>query len=149
PSTTLVTRLRFRDPEAWRRLVYLYAPLVYSWCRLAGLPETDATAVGQTIFASVFQALGTPFPDPSGGSFRVWLKALTRNVVSDFLCPSEGGQPGAPSKVPTVRPDLVPGSPAEEDPVTSSDELVLLRRAVELVLGDFEEDDRQAFRRVV
>ena len=43
------------DPAAWDRLVDLYAPLVYRWCRRWDLPEQEIADV----FQDVFQAVAT------------------------------------------------------------------------------------------
>ncbi len=32
-STSLLRRVKARDPDAWQRLVNLYGPLVYRWAR--------------------------------------------------------------------------------------------------------------------
>ena len=42
-SSTLLHRVRSRDPAAWQRFVNLYGPLVYHWGRRAGLQEADET----------------------------------------------------------------------------------------------------------
>lgn len=44
-SQTLIGRAQQRDKEAWQRLSYVYAPLVYGWVRRAGLQSSDAIAV--------------------------------------------------------------------------------------------------------
>ena len=36
-SSTLLERIRNRRPEAWQRLVDLYGPVVYRWCRQLGV----------------------------------------------------------------------------------------------------------------
>ena len=48
-STSLLVRLRERDPAGWQRLVVLFAPEVYRWCRQAGLRAHDAEDVGQEV----------------------------------------------------------------------------------------------------
>src|SRR5690348_11490311 len=40
-SRTLLEQLRADDAAAWDRLVALYAPLVYQWCRRWDLPEQE------------------------------------------------------------------------------------------------------------
>ena len=36
-STSLLQRLKARDEHGWQRLLTLYGPTVYGWCRRAGL----------------------------------------------------------------------------------------------------------------
>ena len=51
------------EPAAWNRLVALYAPLVWNWCRSCGLQEQDQADIFQEVFQAVashldqFQAL--------------------------------------------------------------------------------------------
>ena len=41
-SPSLLLRVQGNDQDAWTRLVNLYAPLVYHWCRRAGLDGLHA-----------------------------------------------------------------------------------------------------------
>ena len=50
-------RARLKEAEAWDKLVTLYGPLVYRWCRRWGLQPKDAENVGQEVFLRVFQGL--------------------------------------------------------------------------------------------
>ena len=45
-SLGLLARARANDAAAWGRLVALYAPLVFHWCRRWGLQEEDAADPG-------------------------------------------------------------------------------------------------------
>jgi len=38
-SSTLLAQIRARRPEAWQRLVDLYGPVVYRWCRQLGVSK--------------------------------------------------------------------------------------------------------------
>ena len=57
-SSTLLERIKANRPEAWRRLVDLYGPVIYRWCRLAGVPKDDAADVVQEVFAAVTKHIG-------------------------------------------------------------------------------------------
>ena len=46
-NTSLLVRAGNDEQAAWDRLVKLYAPLVYSWCRAAGLQPADVADVAQ------------------------------------------------------------------------------------------------------
>ena len=52
-SSSLVECVRRSEPEAWQRFAKLYAPLVYSWARHAGLQNDDAADVVQEVFRGV------------------------------------------------------------------------------------------------
>src|SRR5258708_37072862 len=47
---SLLERARANDPEAWRRLVELYRPLVTFWCNRGGIPAGDAEVVAPVGF---------------------------------------------------------------------------------------------------
>ncbi len=49
-STSLLGRVKSRDPDAWERFVKLYSPLVYRWARQVGLQESDASDLAQEVF---------------------------------------------------------------------------------------------------
>ena len=83
-SLSLLERARREDPEAWRRIVCLYGPLVLHWCRRAGLPEHDAQDVCQETFSAVARALPAFRRDRQSDSFRGWLRVITRNKLTDY-----------------------------------------------------------------
>src|SRR5262249_40117518 len=72
-STSLLQRLRARDPVAWERLCQIYGPLVYRWARSSGLQDTDAADVVQEVFRSVAVSLDHFHHDAPTDSFRGWL----------------------------------------------------------------------------
>src|SRR5262249_35500685 len=74
-------RARAHDPEAWRRLVELYQPLVGFWCRRAGVRGADVEDVTQEVLAAVAAGLGQFHRDRPGTTFRGWLRAIARNQV--------------------------------------------------------------------
>jgi RNA polymerase sigma-70 factor (ECF subfamily) len=149
--TTLLARLRERDAEAWRRLVHLYGPLVYRWCRQAGLREADAADLGQEVFLAVSRAIAGFHRDQKGDTFRGWLRTITRNKVRDFFrrMPEEGcgvGGSDAQTRLDQVVADEASG---DDDPSGAEDKAIVLRRAVEALLAGCKEETRQAFLRVV
>jgi RNA polymerase sigma-70 factor, ECF subfamily len=147
PSSSLLDRVRAQDQAAWGRLVELYGPLVYRWCRRAGLQAADAADVGQEVFQAVARKVGDFHRDPAGGTFRGWLRAITRNKILDSFrrpapgCPAAGGSDAQRrlQELPTrVWEDAGPEAEAE-------DTRLLFRRAVELIRGEFEEGTWRAF----
>src|SRR5438105_11562758 len=84
PSSTetslgLLERARTDDAAAWGRLVALYAPLVFHWCRRWGLQEEDAADVFQEVFRSVASHLGGFRKERAGDTFRGWLRTIARS----------------------------------------------------------------------
>ena len=84
-SLTLLERIKARDNDGWNRLVKLYGPLIYKWCRSSGLSESDAIDCVQEVLRSVDRTVDRFRRDRPGDSFRNWLKVITANKVRDHL----------------------------------------------------------------
>jgi RNA polymerase sigma-70 factor (ECF subfamily) len=142
-------RLRAQDQAAWERLVHLYTPLVYSWCRKAGLREADALDVGQEVFKAVARKISTFRRDRPGDSFRGWLRVITRRKIADhFRRKGEVGQGGSDAQ--TRLQQLPAAELPDDDPETIQTEMSLLyRRALELIQAEFEPTTWQAFEAVM
>src|SRR5437868_11824602 len=83
-SPSLLVAVQRRDPEAWRRLVSIYGPLVYDWGQRKGLQPADAADVLQQVFASVAQGIDQAQWDRPGDSFRGWLWTVFHSRLMDF-----------------------------------------------------------------
>jgi len=148
-SSSLLERIKASDQIAWERFVHLYSPLVYRWCRQAGLQEADAADVGQEVFRSVALAIGTYHHDQKGDTFRGWLRTITRNKVRDFarsVGDRGAGGSDAQERLLQVADDPLPEA---DDTMAQEENLLIYRQAVELVLSEYEDKTRQAFLRVV
>lgn len=145
-SRGLLSRARGRDPAAWERMVALYAPLVLYWCRQWGLGEDDAADVFQDVFQSVAAHLAGFRRDAAGGTFRGWLRTITRNKVNDTLRRRRREPPGVGGSEAQSLLAQLPEQAAPSDD-GSSDRAVpaLLRRALEMIRGEFESRTWQAF----
>lgn len=83
---SLLAKLRHQpeDAEAWRAFVDRYAPRIYAWCRHWRLQDADARDVTQDVLLKLAGAMRN-FTYDASGSFRAWLKTLTRHAWTDFL----------------------------------------------------------------
>jgi RNA polymerase sigma-70 factor (ECF subfamily) len=142
-------RVRSRDQAAWERLVRLYTPLVYCWCRHGGLQAADAADVGQEVFQAVARNIDNFRRERPGDSFRGWLRTITRHKLADFYRERQapviatGGTDAETLMQLAVDEILTP------DPTSEAQEAdLLVRRTIELIRGDFEERTWQAFWRV-
>jgi RNA polymerase sigma-70 factor, ECF subfamily len=82
-SSGLLRRVKLQDAEAWRRLVRLYGPLVFLWCRQFGASGEDAADVAQEVWIAVAAKLADFRRDGPQHSFRGWLWTITRNKLRD------------------------------------------------------------------
>ena len=87
PTKTSLTLLwRLQQPQAaqaaWQELCCIYTPLVWSWAGQMGLQSSDRHDVVQDVWVRVHQNLKN-FDRREEGSFRSWLKTITRNLTRD------------------------------------------------------------------
>jgi RNA polymerase sigma-70 factor (ECF subfamily) len=148
-SSSLIQRVKSRDPVAWQRFVTLYGPMVYDWSRKAGLQSNDSADVVQEVFHSVATGLESFQYGGQGQTFRGWLWTITRNKIRDFARrrvnrPDAAGGTDAYLRLQDL-PDELPE--ASIGPTGIGDQ-GLVRRALELVRAEFEERTWQAFWRV-
>lgn len=78
---TLLGRLRATPADAavWGEFVDWCGRHIYAWCRAWGLQESDAQDVTQDVFLNLSKQMSDFRYDPNG-SFRAWLKTLTRRA---------------------------------------------------------------------
>lgn len=147
-SSTLLDQLRSGRPEAWERLVRLYSPVVYRWCRRSGLAAEDAADVLQEVLSAVMLHLPDFHRDRPEGSFSGWLATITRNKVRDHFrrrhgrAEAQGGSTAQRqlSEVPQ------PPEPSEECIRPDAESAAWLSRgALETIRAEFEARTWQAF----
>jgi RNA polymerase sigma-70 factor (ECF subfamily) len=150
-SLSLLLRLKAKDAAAWDRLVLLYAPLVYYWCRKLDLPDQDAADVLQDVFQAVATHITSFRKELPGDTFRGWLRIITQNKVYDHFR-RLGREPQAAGG--TEANLRLAQLPAFEDVVIDDDaekqaHQQLIHRALELIRCEFTNRTWQAFWRVV
>jgi RNA polymerase sigma-70 factor (ECF subfamily) len=101
-SSSLLQRAVQLDGNAWERLVSLYYPLIYGWCRRYGLQPEDSADVSQEVFRSITTSLRCFRRSNSGDTFRGWLRRITKRRVYDFFRQRER------------QPEVIGGSDAQE-----------------------------------
>lgn len=84
-SLNLLTRLRGGDPESWRRMFGLYAPLMRAWLRPRGIQPADIDDLTQNALAVVLRRLPEFRHNGRAGAFRAWLRGVVTNVLRDHL----------------------------------------------------------------
>jgi RNA polymerase sigma-70 factor (ECF subfamily) len=144
-SLSLLQRATSQDDEAWRRLVYLYSPLVYYWCGQQGVRPPDADDVLQEVLQVVMKRLADFRRDRPGDTFRGWLRGITRNLLLAHFRRGKKQPPGEGGSGAWQRLQEVPASSPDEGDDPPSEVEGLHRRALELVRKEFEEGTWQAF----
>jgi len=83
---SLLLRLQnWQDGESWQNFFDTYSRLIYSVAIRAGLTETEAQEVVQETIISVANSIHTFKRDRALGSFKGWLRNLTRWRIADQL----------------------------------------------------------------
>lgn len=143
-SLGLLDRVRAQDAVAWERLVALYAPLVDHWCRVCRVPEQEWPDLRQEVFLAVSRKVGAFRKEDGRGSFRGWLRTITRSKVTDLhrRRPADGTVVGAAALDHLAEPE--PGS--DEHPAEQG---VVFTQALALIERDFTPVTWRAFWLVV
>src|SRR5437588_4307524 len=145
-SRSLLARVQANEPDAWERLVNLYAPLVLQWCRCGGLQHQDVADIFQEVFQSVVAYVGSFRKERERDTFRGWLRRITQNKLRDHFrrLGREARGVGGSSARERLAQLPVPDAPAE-DLAPDDGESGLFARALDQIRGEFEERTWAAF----
>jgi RNA polymerase sigma-70 factor (ECF subfamily) len=138
-SSSLLARVKGHDPAAWERLVAIYSPVVYGWCRSARLNPDEAMDVVQDVFRAVLIAVGQFRGDREGDTFHGWLRTITRNKVRDYFRaaarrPTAVGGTDAQRRLTNITSEQSLADEEDESAVTGG----IVARALEAVKLEFE-----------
>lgn len=149
-SASLLERLRERpDAASWDRLVGLYGPWLRGWLHRQGVRPEDADDLVQDVLTILVRELPHFHYEPGRGSFRGWLRTITRNRLRMFWRARQT------LPVATGDSDFAHRLQQLEDPNGSWDRLWdrehdrhVAHRLLELIEPEFEPATWLAFRRV-
>lgn len=135
-SLSLLDALRDNQQDGWSRLDQLYRPLVCYWCKTSGVNAADVADLRQEVFLVASTSL-EKFTHRGEGSFRAWLREITRRLILDHFR-KRRSQPCAEGGTDAClrlreHPDLLPLD--EEDP--SAEVAALYHRCLNLIRSDF------------
>jgi len=129
---------------AWGEFAQLYTPLIYRFARQSGLQDADASLVTQDVLVTVARTIHRFEYNPKSGSFRGWLKVVTRSRLNDFLRAQGREVQGTGD---TGMLHLIDEQPDASQPDLWEREFrrTLFEWAVERIRCDFEDTTWQAF----
>ncbi len=88
---SLLSRLRdWQDQAGWREFFDTYWRLIYNVARGSGLPDAEAQEVVQDTFVYLARRMPRFHYDRSRGSFKSWLRVVTRSRISAHRRKSAG-----------------------------------------------------------
>jgi RNA polymerase sigma-70 factor (ECF subfamily) len=149
-SHTLLERVRRSDPEAWRKFVEVYGPLVAYWCRRPGLQADDVADVVQETFRAVARNIDRFRHDREQGSFRGWLRTIVTNKLRDWVR-ADRRRPTAIGGDDAYRcllesPDLLAIQTGSDDEVC--EQSIIFHGSLALIRAEFNDHTWQAFWRL-
>jgi RNA polymerase sigma-70 factor (ECF subfamily) len=149
PTTraSLLFRLRdSQDHQAWVEFASLYEPVIYRFLRRHGLQDADARDVMQELLMAVSKSIERWDPARERGSFRGWLRRVSRNLVINWLKQRERHVLATGSSAVQALLDLLPVD-SEPETVEFDKELRRARfqRAAQLVRAEVKPATWQAF----
>ncbi len=144
-GTSLLLRLQDHDALAWKELVELYAPLIFSWCKSCHLDSADAADIMQEVFTAASRRIDTFQPSPAG-TLRGWLWTITQNKIRDSIrkladSPQAAGGTEANFRIANIAADEF----NDDDPTTPLESHQLLHRALEQIKDEFAPHTWTAF----
>jgi RNA polymerase sigma-70 factor, ECF subfamily len=143
-SRSLLARVQADEPQAWERLVHLYAPLVLHWCRRHGLQDQDLADIFQDVFQAVVTHVNRFRKERADDTFRGWLRRITQNKLRDHYRRLGRDVRGVGGSSAHERLAQMP-QPTDEEQVPEEAERGLVARALSLIREEFEERTWTAF----
>lgn len=142
---SLLVRIRdLRDDTAWAEFARLYTTLIYRFARQSGLQDADAALVTQDVLITVARTIHRFEYDRRNGSFRGWLRVVTRSRLCDFLRAQGRQIQGSGDSGVLQSLDEQPDS-SQPDPWERAYRRSLFEWAAERIQCEFEETTWQAF----
>lgn len=145
-SQSLLERVKSQDQEAWKRLVYIFTPLVYHICKRWHVSGPDADDVLQEVFQAVAESIGQyqSQRDEKRAPFRAWLSGITQHKLMDWQrrrarqIQAEGGSNAYERLQEVPEADALP-----PDDLTATNGVC--QRALHMLRDEFEAQTWQAF----
>lgn len=156
-SSSLIGRAVAGENEAWQRLIQIYGPLVYTWCRRHGLQPQDAADATQETMSAVATRISSFDSTRNGATFRGWLWTIARNKSADLVRGKKDqvGARGGSTNLAHLNQiiDAETGSESYEASNAEAERLAdqkgVIGRAIALIRSSFEPTTWQAFWRTV
>jgi RNA polymerase sigma-70 factor (ECF subfamily) len=142
-TQSLLEQVRAMDDGAWERLVKIYSPLVYKWCRESKIEPNVAADISQEVFIAVTRNISGFRHDLETSTFRGWLRTITRNKTLDYWSKDKKEPPvvdGLP--IDQLSDDVEDESDSERITEESN---VLFGRLVDFIRGQFSEKIGEPF----
>ena len=150
-STTLIEKLKSGDEDTWSYFLFAYRPLIQTWALQTGASKSDAADVAQEVVSNVVRGIEDFQKGERTGSFRKWLKTITRRRTIDLIrkrqraVDAEGGT-AAHVKINQIADPIIADETQSD---VDDDRSVLLKRTLAYLKSKVKPHTYEAFHRVV
>jgi RNA polymerase sigma-70 factor (ECF subfamily) len=145
-SMTLLDKARQNDEAAWEMIVKLYAPLVYRWCKRAGMSYHDIENLSQDVFTVAYRKLDRFQKKTDSDSFRGWLYTLVRNKRIDWLRKHKNDFDAIGGSQVLLMQQQIPDAAwedSEELDQSEQEDVFLFNQAIQLIRQEFGPRDQK------
>ena len=148
-SSSFLDRVKARDNEAWRRLAGVYGisgSLLVPTRRCPA--RQDCADICQDVFRAVAANIDGFQRDQSRGTFRGWLRTITRSKVEDHFRQKKRQPPAKATGGSDAYERIlaIPDGDGSSVPEASDEETaIIVRKTLDLIRPEFEERTWQAF----
>ena len=143
----MLAGVKFRRPEAWDRLVDVWGPVIYGWCRKHDVQPADAEDIVQEVLLQVFLKA----PEFERGTFRGWVSTTTYHKIMDHFRygrkhPKAAGGSSANRRI-QDQPDAGDGESVDDSGIVArvDSNALIVRRVLQVIRGDFKDHTFKAF----
>lgn len=147
-SPTLIRDARTSDPDAWRRLVSIYGPFLYSRLRRKGVAQEDAADIVQDTFLATSKSISQFNLGTGRTSFRSWIWVVARNKMLDHIkrrCHRIQAAGGSDAQIQMLQVVFQENDLDKQETDSSSDCALLVNRIREMIRNEFAPTTYQAF----
>ncbi len=153
-NPNLIRQAQANESSAWEVVFALYAPLIKAWATQSGVScPHEAENVCQEVFTKIVKNLRS-FKHDENGSFRGWLRVITRNHILSYHLGNTNFQTVGGSKW-HHRLTQIPFRSAEKslfDSVSDDDldeKTIIFRQIMEWIKTNYSLKHQKVFHRVV
>ncbi len=146
-SMGLLFRASANDPFAWEKIVRVYSQLVDYWCIKFGVRGHDLKDVRQEVFLRLSRSIARFQKRKDGGSFRGFLRTITRNFIFSEYRKQRAIGIGGPTAFKLIH--QIPDDGEVTEAQLTQEKQILYQRVMELIARQFSPAHIRIFREYV
>jgi len=143
----MLAGVKLHRREDWDRLVDVWGPVIYGWCRKHNVQPADAEDIVQEVLLKVFLKA----PEFERGTFRGWVSTITYQKIMDHFRhgrkhPKATGGSSA-NRLIQDQPDAGDDESVDDSGIVArvDSDALIVRRVLQVIRGDFKDHTFKAF----